>query len=566
MSDRFELRAGDCRAVMRAMDPASVDGIVTDPPYGLEFMGLGWDKFAPDSPTLRNGWDHASHATSLPEPVEDRKSRHESFPAYHRRRRTYHCRGCGKRDGFRNEHPCGDQWEAEWVDAKPLEALAFQVWSTEWATEAYRVLKPGAHVLAFGGPRTFHRLTCALEDAGFEIREVLCWLYGQGFPKSMDLSKAIDKRRDDRAEVLELTAWIAARRDAAGVTNEAIDAAFGFHGMAGHWTSQKSQPIVPTTEQIPQLLEILRIPWEDVPEGIRTLWERLNQRKGTPGEAWQAREVTGQHDGIPPAQTWRAQMGDERAAVRPPSERRDEPHSDEARAWVGWGTSLKPGWEPIVLARKPPTGTTLENVLQTGLGALNVDGCRIESDGGSPSIQPRETAARTDWDNRGDGDGIFNSRTNPERYREQRLGETIGRWPTNVALDPDAASVLDRAMPMESPSRFFYCPKPTTEERMAGVPRGARPHPTVKPVALMRWLCRMIVPPGSLILDPFTGSGSTGVAALEEGMRFVGVELDENYRALAVGRLEFAAAQEVLPFMRPEPPPVFDPAQTTIPW
>lgn len=170
--------AGDCREVMRSLPDASVDAVITDPPYELAFMGKRWD------------------STGI---------------AY---------------------------------DSK--------VWS-----EALRVLKPGGHLLAFGGTRTWHRLAVAIEDAGFEIRDSIAWIYGSGFPKSLDVSKAIDRRRDDREDVLRVTAEIAQARDAAGLINRDLDDLFGFAGMAGHWTSTKSQPAVPTIEQWAVLRKML---------------------------------------------------------------------------------------------------------------------------------------------------------------------------------------------------------------------------------------------------------------------------------------------------------------------
>lgn len=175
------LHHGDCLDVMAAMEPESVDAIVTDPPYGLEFMGKEWDKFAPEPTIKRSGWDVAASQHKITEHTEGSPF---GRVAYHKRRSTWECRGCGKRDGFRNAHPCGDQWSAVWIDPKPLEALSFQAWCQQWAEAAYRVAKPSAYLLAFGGTRTVHRMTVALEDAGWIIRDMLVWGYASGFPKS----------------------------------------------------------------------------------------------------------------------------------------------------------------------------------------------------------------------------------------------------------------------------------------------------------------------------------------------------------------------------------------------
>lgn len=338
----------------------------------------------------------------------------------------------------------------------------------EFWREALRVMKPGAHIVAFGGTRTFHWLTVAIEEAGFEIRDCLVWLYGSGFPKSLDVSKAIDR--------------------AAGAT--------------------------------------------------RPVTRRGNTK---------ASEFGGKFDG----------------ACSSTRERRDDPVTVPAGEWQGFGTSLKPAWEPIILARKPMTGTVAVNVLAHGTGALNVDGCRIET---------TET-----WD----GGGATKPRDGGIGYASSSSSSShpLGRWPANVCLDEDAAEVLDaqsgtvptRGAPKvllkgasgagadgnrstaygaESrpagtyagwdrrdgggASRFFYTAKASSGERHYA---GKNHHPTVKPVTLMRWLVRLVAPRGGLVLDPFCGSGSTGVAALAEGFQFLGVDLDEESVVLARRRI-----------------------------
>ena len=420
----------------------------------------------------------------------------------------------------------GKQWDASGI------AYRVELWEA-----ALRVLKPGGHLLAFGGTRTYHRMACAIEDAGFEIRDSLHWLYGSGFPKSLDVSKAIDKARDDRADVLRVTAFLAAARDAAGKTNAEMDA---------------------------------------------EVW-RLNGRKGTPGEAWQAAEVVGERTtGIGTGRGPTALMRDGDRRLR-------APNSDDAERWKGWGTALKPAHEPIVLARKPLIGTVARNVLEHGTGALNIDACRIGT----------ETLAAT---TRGvsrigtfeDADG----NVTPER---------VGRWPANVLLDEAAARELDaqsgesRSAGGSGPasknwrgdgrtvgaglsgatggfgdfggaSRFFYVAKPSRAERDIGcedltheVVNEATPpgsaganspragagrlgavrnhHPTVKPVELMRHLVRLVTPPGGVVLDPFMGSGTTAFAAWLEFRNFVGIERDEKYIAIAQRRAKARAAQ-----------------------
>jgi site-specific DNA-methyltransferase (adenine-specific) len=331
---------GDCLDVMRGMAGGSVDSVVTDPPYGLSFMGKKWDYDVP---------------------------------------------GVG-------------------------------VWA-----ECLRVLKPGGHLLAFSGTRTYHRMVCAVEDAGFEIRDQIGWVYGSGFPKS--------------------------------------------HNLDG--------------------------------------------------------------------------------------------------AWQGWGTALKPAWEPIVVARKPLIGTVAANVLAHGTGAMNIDGCRVE---GAPRtthaegnrIGNRDDATSQVWG----ADGVT-------------YAGASGRWPANIIHDgsdevlaafpqstsgsgikgnrPDYKSEgLDFQTSRSfrpvgiggdtgSAARFFYCAKASKKDRGDG-----NTHPTVKPTDLMRYLCRLVTPPGGVVLDPFAGSGSTGKAAAMEGFRFIGIEREAEYFKLASERLGRSEAQRQL--------------------
>lgn len=286
--------------------------------------------------------------------------------------------------------------------------------------EVLRVLKPGAYLCAFGSPRTYHRLACAIEDAGFELRDCLMWITSQGMPKGSNISKSLGKR----------------------------------------------------------------------------------------GESC-------------------------------------------AQRWEGWATTLKPAYEPIVLAQKPLIGTVAENVLAYGTGGLNIDACRVPVATSSKAVS----------------------------------GELKGRWPSNVCHD-GSSDVLDcfptalgqqgaltgnepsptfsgdvifgkmkRTVPstprMEdstSAARFFYCPKTKPSERNAGLPPGQNNfHPSVKPLAFMRWLCRLVTPPGGTVLDAFMGSGSTGRAAIEEGFNFVGIDSEPSYMPLARARIAFAGVVPTVP-------------------
>ena len=307
-----------------------------------------------------------------------------------------------------------------------------QVPSVDVWRECLRVLKPGGHMLVACGTRTQHRMVVNIEDAGFEIRDVVTWLYGSGFPKSLDVSKAIDK--------------------AAGAAREVL--------------------------------------------GVRSYADGHIQRSSDDKLA-------------PPIGTF-VRSQDDRLATAP--------STDAAKQWQGWGTALKPACEFWTLARKPLTGTVAQNVQEHGTGAINVDGCRIGVDGDDPNHRKPST----EWQNANNPIVTnFGSGGRPI----QNLN-TLGRWPANLILDEVAAEMLGE------PSRFFYVAKASKSERGEG-----NGHPTVKPVRLMRYLCRLITPPGGTVLDPFTGSGSTGVGAAAEGFAFIGIEREAEYVAIATARV-----------------------------
>ena len=473
---------GDCIEVMARMPEASVDTIITDPPYGLEFMGKSWDSFAPDGDRpKRSGWDSENTGATINR--EDKSTPHgRTGVAFGKRRKTYKCADCGKRDAFRNEHGCSGAWEHEWVHALPVQALAFQEFSRAWATEALRILKPGGHLIAFGGTRTYHRLAAGIEDAGFEIRDCVAWLYGSGFPKSLDVSKAIDK--------------------AAGAEREVV----------GKWK--------PTGNARPS----------NVPDHGAAVSNTTQQRA----------------------------FRDEELPITVPA-------TANAEKWQGWGTALKPAFEPIVLARKPLIGTVAANVLEHGTGALNIDKCRIGTDVVKWQGDGRDGDSPTAGASRGGMSGGYN-------YADGDARPVSGRWPANVTLDEEAAAMLDeqsgerpgfasqRRLSPAKPgmfgvghgsetkpihdgyddkggaSRFFYCAKASKKDRNTN---GAdNHHPTVKPTALMRWLIRLATPPGGIILDPFGGSGSTGVAARAEGVRAILIEREDEYLDIIRQRLD----------------------------
>lgn len=393
----YRLHHGDCLDVMRTMPDNSIDSIVTDPPYGLRFMGRKWDYDVP----------------------------------------------------------------------------SVEIWA-----ECLRVLKPGGHLLAFGGSRTYHRMACAVEDAGFEIRDQIMWIYGSGFPKSLDVSKAIDKAAGAEREVVGSKAGLPGYREGEDAGNDVYGAGLG--------------------------------------------------------------------------------NGSAKCAITAAA-------TNAARRWQGWGTALKPAHEPIVVARKPLVGTVAANVLAHGTGALNIDACRVETNG-------EDRSARY-------ADGAPGGTTAPFQNRGIKSAPWTapdGRWPANVIHDgsdevlagfpqtasnsgtlPHKAGVQGAAFgkygaiwyhgitDSGSAARFFYCAKASPADRHAGcdgMPH-ANPHPTIKPTNLMRYLCRLVTPPGALVLDPFAGSGSTGRGALLEGFRFIGIEREAEFIPISDARLSHAAKQ-----------------------
>lgn len=323
--------------------------------------------------------------------------------------------------------------------------------------ECLRVLKPGGHILAFGGSRTWHRLAVAIEDAGFEMRDSIAWLYGSGFPKSHNISKAIDKVQGGQVKV---------------------------------------------------------------------------------GKAFKVAGEYGDRD-----------LRDPETQGASRDEMRHQADTDDAKKWDGWGTALKPAFEPIVVGRKPIEGTIAANVLDWGVGGLNIDATRIGKEIINVHNAPKGSFAGGEQDRGSDTDS----------YREH-----VGRWPANIILDEYTAELLDE---QADASRFFYVAKANKKDRNEGLddlpevrhadrnvtdgvggdnPRNRtnKPkqnfHPTVKPTALMQYLVRLVTPENGVVLDPFTGSGSTGKAAILENKQFIGIELTEEYLPIIAGRLEHA--------------------------
>jgi DNA modification methylase len=369
-----------------------------------------------------------------------------------------------------------------------------------WA-ECLRVIKPGGHLLAFGGTRTYHRMACAIEDAGFEIRDSIHWLYGSGFPKSHDVSKAIDKANGRQFEDrYALGRHIKSSRLSHGFTQLEVNAWFGYRDGCQHWERQDASGArVPTLTDYSVLKERL---------GLSDEFDELVQRIAA------ERQVVG----TATLTTLEVAPGEGRERPQVVLDI-TAPATDGAREWQGWGTALKPAHEPIVMARKPLVGTVAANVLQHGTGALNIDSARVGRVDGDVSIAGKRTATFGTQETQSGGDGSGGWKQNDE-----------GRWPANLITDGSIEAEW---------VRYFYSAKPSKRERNAGL-NAANTHPTVKPLALMRYLVRLVTPPGGTVLEPFAGSGTTLAAAILEGFDAIGCELTADYLPIIEGRIAWA--------------------------
>lgn len=473
MTDNFPLELNvvfneNCKETMKRIPDNSIDAIVTDPPYGL-----GKE---PDALAMLKDWLETGH--------HDVKGK-----------------------GF-----MGKDWDA--FVPQP------QIWR-----ECLRILKPGGHLLSFGGTRTYDLVVLGLRIAGFEIREQISWVYGSGFPKSLDISKALDK-------------MAGAEREVVGVVKKTASAGNTHEGWERPWAYDEN------------------------------------------GEIKRTMNITA-------------------------------PATAAAKQWQGWGTALKPAFEPIVIARKPLTGTVAENVLRWGTGGINVDGCRVGTRKDNES----------GWSKTGSKSSVNRAMSgqNYDRLAKDELG--TGRFPSNFIHDgseevmelfPETTSgamtrevdeyigdsvtgfLRGKSGPSNqradsgSAARFFYCAKASKSDRNEGtehlnlhksvghnrfdqceicngyiLQNPDRPsackcenpvrkdnvitgnhHPTVKPTSLLKYLCRLVTPPNGIIYDPFSGSGSTGKAAILEGFNFIGSELDAEYTIIANARIQYAIANK----------------------
>lgn len=484
---------GDCLEVMKDLDDNSIDAILTDPPYGISFMGKQWDHTVPGIPF--------------------------------------------------------------------------------WA-EVLRVAKPGTHMLAFGGTRKHHRLMCAIEDAGWEIRDMMMYVYGSGFPKGQDAAWKMHKKACIVCGVMVKCDTEENNRKTTGLISQTK---YNMRFVRGTYLQtpvyacskcgQVLQPFMPeqNIQEHRKAWSESEVIWSEQPcmEGRSNLETSEGELQRCPicqmshgvfadgAKGWVCDDAQTRHGTI----SWQIANEDGSCPSYQPQSieqlnKQSYAFSLErtAQKYRGWNVALKPAWEPVILCRKPIEGTVAENVQKWGTGAMNIGECTIGED---------EISCHGGGNNQnrifGSGSGIpaIEKGSNPHQ----------GRWPANLLLDEESAVMLDeqsgeltsgenphsrnsaitkncygtfigqricisrRGTDSGGASRFFYSSKAGKEERDKYIPQGNK-HPTVKPNDLLRYLCRLITPPKGVVLDPFCGSGSTGVAAFEEGFNYILIDID----------------------------------------
>lgn len=560
-TDKLSLLHGDSLEILKELEDESIDSIVTDPPAGISFMGKGWD----------------------------------------------------------SDHGGRDEWIAKMRD----------IFRAAW----YK-LKPGGHALVWALPRTSHWTATALEDAGFEIRDVVTHLFGSGFPKSLDIGKAIDKRGGATVDFSKFREAVISGLKIMKKSRKDLNKALG-NFMLSHYLTAGSQPAIPSRKDYLIIRDYLLM--DDTFDALF-----LEEAE---------REVVGHKDpgldkGSGTTVDFKGSKGRDETGKVPIT----ISSSEAAKEWEGWGTSLKPASEHWILARKPCAEPTVAaNVLKHGTGGINIDACRInyedEQDKESATPQGKVTSKQPK-------DGYAKAAGVSGERHEIPRPELKGRWPANVILSHNSDCVCkgtkkgpgyainkftDGAKPFgggaghpykteeredvieiwecsegcavalldaqsgesisrphqnktegESgwknssqgeafsqhsdsggASRFFYVAKPSRTERNDGVGSNPDPitghnsrprdnedadwkkrngnfHPTVKPVELMRYLCKLLTPKGGTVLDPFMGSGSTAIGAYEEGFSFIGIEKELEYFQISIDRVKAATAQQKL--------------------
>ena len=504
----YKIYNEDCLKAMEELEENSIDSIVTDPPYELNFMGKGWDNVG---------------------------------------------------ISFNKE-----TWE-----------------------KCLRVLKPGGYLLAFGGSRTFHRIACAIENAGFEIRDTIMWLYGSGFPKSMDISKQIDKRPNRSYENLNLFGKkLKEQRELKGYSKNDIDKMMGTNTAYAWWEGRnylgEFKIQLPDKENYKKLKKILEL--NDDMDFIFEEAERevIGTKKSGGASAW----INGMNNKENEEQKYTGFSEWEITA----------PATDLAKQWQGWGTALKPSFEPIIVARKPFKGSLVDNVIEYGVGGINIDECRVEISKNDFEINTKKASKNPTGKKAANVPFVEGVATLPNElgrfpantiltYDETDFDEVCGGFPytkAGIAVRHNSGGNTfggnNKKPPMEdlgyndngSASRYFYCAKASKKDRDEGLDEFEQQkvndgrkkdinnafqrgitlrhniHPTVKPTELMQYLVRLVTPKGGIILDPFMGSGSTGKAVMFENKerqanyKFIGIEREKEYCDIAEARIKWA--------------------------
>jgi DNA modification methylase len=444
---------GDCLEKLRELDDNSIDAVVTDPPYGLSKE--------PNIVEVLTKWLAG----------ED-----------------YNHRG----GGFMSK-----EWDA------------FVPGPSIWR-EVFRVLKPGGHVLCFAGTRTQDLMTISLRLAGFEIRDIIEWLYFSGFPKSMDVGKALDRRKGGGTLVDEVCAYLRQKRDEKGLKNQDIDRLLGLRtGDFHYFAKSHSNSMIPPLHQYKRLKEILEL--DDRYDELIEAAERekigektVNGEEGTAG---------GYKNGI--ASLRNSNITEKRIIDI------TAPATDLAKKWDGWGTALKPAHEPIILARKPIEKNVAYNVEKYGTGAININGCRIWDENKAGRFPANCITTERD--------AFFSKYFNitpPELSKKASKKDRNSDWRGEEISLPLREKVFGNDKGDGFGRGLSNSKHPTRNN-----------HPTVKPTDLMAWLVRLITPPGGVVLDPFAGSGSTLVAAKREGFNYIGIERESEYVEIARARV-----------------------------
>ncbi len=535
---------GDCIEELRKLEENSVDSIITDPPYGLEFMGKEWDKF-------KEGKNIAGGQAGAGTP-------------------------------FMRSKPLNSVYQYGLEEKNQL-----QKFCQSWATQCLRVLKPGGYLLSFGGTRTYHRMTCGIEDAGFEIRDTIMWLYGSGFPKSLNIGKQIDKINGKYNEdFTKFGNYIKECREKKGLSRNEVEKELGTNTALAWWEGRNYLGKF-----------IVQLPDKKHYEELKKLLQMDNRFDKLVDWQEAEREVIGKHQ-QPAKEIYQGGELSKDLDITLQS-------TPEAKQWEGWGTALKPACEPIVVARKPLSEKNVAlNVLKWGTGGLNIDEGRIGTNKTdknwrkNPSVRNKETEKHLYGD--------YNEH-NTHNLKEQ------GRFPANIILDEEAGRMLDEQAPetgafapvksgqkgfggtiygkyksggddgktfhnekLQGASRFFYCAKASKSERNFGCkdlpevkkykednsaqsheifsknmlrlnPKTGElehegitknNHPTVKPIKLMEYLIKLVSKENTIVLDPFIGSGTTAIACLKLNRQFIGIEKEEEYIKIAKARIK----------------------------